>query len=60
MTEHLLLRRLKIAVMITLCIIAVIASTQTVGLTRALIELLAFGGLIWLALTKPDMPQNDA
>lgn len=60
MIQFLLSRRLNIAVMITLCLIAVIASTQTDGLTRALIELLAFSALIWLALTKPDITQDDA
>ncbi|WP_434949862.1 hypothetical protein ACRWQL_10675 [Shewanella sp. HL-SH4] len=60
MTQFWLSRRLKSAVIITLCIIAVIASIQTTGLTRALIELIAFGGLIWLALSKPDIKQHDA
>jgi len=53
-------RRLKIIAIISLCIIAVIASIQTTGLTRALIELVSFGGLIWLALAKPHIQQHDA
>ena len=60
MARFWLSRRLKVIAIISLCIIAVIASIQTTGLTRALIELLAFGGLIWLALAKPDIKQHDA
>lgn len=60
MAQFLLSRTLKSTVIITLCIIAVIASIQTTGLTRALVELIAFGGLIWLALAKPDIKQHDA
>ncbi|UJF22367.1 hypothetical protein [Shewanella sp. OMA3-2] len=59
MTQLWLSPRLKSAVIIILCIIAVIASIQTTGLTRALIELIAFGSLIWLALSKPDIKQHD-
>ncbi|MCL1047345.1 hypothetical protein L2737_18760 [Shewanella electrodiphila] len=43
----------KAIAIISLCIIAIVASVQTTGLTRAVIELLAFGGLIGLALAKP-------
>ncbi|MCL1142799.1 hypothetical protein [Shewanella gaetbuli] len=59
MAQFWLSRRFKIMAIITLCLIAVIASIQTTGLTRALIELLAFGALIWLALAKPDIPPHE-
>ncbi|WP_211030224.1 hypothetical protein [Shewanella sp. MMG014] len=48
----------KAIAIICLCIIAVVASVQTSGLTRAVIELLAFGGLIALALAKPYIQQE--
>ena len=50
----------KAIAIISLCIIAVVASVQTTGLTRAVIELLAFGGLIGLALAKPYIQPQDA
>lgn len=59
MAQLWLSRKLKTTAIITLCIIAVIASVQTTGLTRALIELVAFVSLIWLALSKPDIKQHD-
>ncbi|GIU49629.1 MULTISPECIES: hypothetical protein [Shewanella] len=50
----------KVIAIISLCIIAIVASVQTTGLTRAVIELLAFGGLIGLALAKPYIQPQDA
>ncbi|MCW3172202.1 hypothetical protein [Shewanella subflava] len=59
MAQLWLSRKLKTSIIITLCIIAVVASVQTSGLTRALIELVTFASLIWLALSKPDIKQHD-
>ncbi|MCL1067316.1 hypothetical protein L2735_10920 [Shewanella olleyana] len=50
----------KAIAIISLCIIAVVASVQTTGLVRAVIELIAFGGLIALALAKPYIQPQDA
>ena len=58
MAQLWLSRKLKTTAIITLCIIAVIASVQTTGLTRALIELVAFVSLIWLALSIFDRFQT--
>ncbi|MDO6619974.1 MULTISPECIES: hypothetical protein [unclassified Shewanella] len=51
---------IKACAIVCLCIIAIVASVQTTGLTRAVIELLAFSGLIALALAKPDIQQEQS
>lgn len=49
----------KASAIVCLCIIAIVASVLTTGLTRAVIELFAFGGLLALALAKPDIQQEQ-
>ncbi|WP_394130830.1 hypothetical protein [Shewanella maritima] len=49
----------KAAAIIMLCVIAVIASIYTQGLTRAIIELTAFTALIWLVLAKPHIQSEE-
>ncbi|WP_165399007.1 MULTISPECIES: hypothetical protein [Shewanella] len=51
-------KRIKAVLIVLLCVIAVVASIYTSGLTRALIELSAFASLIWLVLSKPYIEEG--